>query len=501
MNGQVVRSVTVVIGLISAGASSLACSSRLIDLGGAGTGGAGGGFGGGAGYNGGAGMPGGWQVLPDLGAHKTDVLFMIDNSASMQPLQLKLKDAFPAFVSTLQALPNGQPDLHIAVISSDTGPGIFELAQYGCHFTGDGGRFQFAPRGDCTVSPLLPGQTFLGVVNGVPTYTGGLADALKCIAQLGDQGCGFEGPLKSIRWALDPVNTPNTNQGFLRPEALLAVVLVTNEDDCSLPDDSKLADPAQTKMSDPLGPFWSFRCNEFGHLCNIGGHLVPPPRGAADGLTGCQSNESPTGQLTHLTDEAAFLRSLKTNSNQLMMAAIAGPTTPYGIEMVQDNPSAEAHPVMKHSCQWNGAEYADPPVRIKQLVDGFGPNGMMLPICGDSLQPQLTTIAQAIGNHVGYPCVAGPFPTSTGSMQPSCRVIDNFSFDAVARQPNGQVVRNCVDTGGATPCWTTSDDLVGCSAGTKALHINRGTEPMAGGVTAFSCAPCPTDHVELGCSP
>jgi hypothetical protein len=85
-------------------------------------------------------------------------------------------------------------------------------------------------------------------------------------------------------------------------------------------------------------------------------------------------------------------------------------------------------------------------------------------------------------------------------MQPSCRVLDNFSIDPVTRVPSGQPVRNCVDSGGVPPCWTTADDLVGCSAGTKALYIDRGMQPAPGGVTAFSCAPCPTDHAEVGCS-
>ena len=46
------------------------------------------------------------------------------------------------------------------------------------------------------------------------------------------RGCGFEHQLASVRAALDPA-LPPTNVGFLRADAFLAVVLVTNEDDCS----------------------------------------------------------------------------------------------------------------------------------------------------------------------------------------------------------------------------------------------------------------------------
>ena len=85
------------------------------------------------------------------------------------------------------------------------------------------------------------------------------------------------------------------NVVFCVPDATLAVVLITNEDDCSVPDDSDLIDPSQKLMSDPLGPFWSFRCNEFGHLCNINGTHAAAAARPADHLQGCVSNETPSG--------------------------------------------------------------------------------------------------------------------------------------------------------------------------------------------------------------
>src|SRR5207253_7138162 len=129
-------------------------------------------------------------------------------------------------------LPMGLPDLHVGVVSSDTGPGAYDLPERHCAHGGDQGQLQFQPRGTCTTSPLDAGATFLQASNGQQqkNYTGDITDAFACIAGLGDQGCGFEGQLKSIRLALDPAAAPARNRGFLRDEAYLSVVLITNED-------------------------------------------------------------------------------------------------------------------------------------------------------------------------------------------------------------------------------------------------------------------------------
>ena len=66
-------------------------------------------------------------------------------------------------------------------------------------------------------------------------YTGNLADTFTCIAALGEDGCGYEQQFTAITRALgaDGQAPPAENQGFLRDDAYLAIVLITNEDDCS----------------------------------------------------------------------------------------------------------------------------------------------------------------------------------------------------------------------------------------------------------------------------
>jgi hypothetical protein len=112
----------------------------------------------------------------------------------------------------------------------------------------------------------------------VKNYPGTIDDAFACIANVGTSGCGLEHQIASGATALGFRGTvPATNVGFLRPDAFLAVVFITNEDDCSAPPDTPLFDIASgTTLASPFGPLGSFRCNEFGHLC---GGVMPPRTG------------------------------------------------------------------------------------------------------------------------------------------------------------------------------------------------------------------------------
>ncbi len=444
-----------------------------------------------------------WQILNQAAFHKVDILFMVDNSSSMLPLQSTMLTSFPAFANALKALPGGLPDLHLGVVSSDTGPGKFDLPAYHCAFEGDRGQFQSQPRGICSAAPLPAGQTFLQASNNQQTknYTGDIADAFTCIAALGDQGCGFEGQLKSVRWALDPLNLPAVNNGFLRPDAFLAVVLLTNEDDCSLPDDSDLVDPTQTKMSDPLGPLWSWRCNEFGHLCNnANGMLQSPPRASSQNLQGCVSNDGSTGKLTHLGDEVAFLKSLKTNQGEILAAAITGPSTPYSVEMILQGNDVEQHPNVVHSCILSSGEFADPAVRLTQWAASFGANGSVDTICADSLAPAMQRIGNRVAGLFSQACAAGPFAANG---QPACRVVDQSAAGYSVAQT---LVPNCSDSGSTVPCWTAVDDTANCGTG-KRVTVNRGPLTMPPPLyppgyfgSAFTCDACAAGSTEIGCN-
>jgi len=428
------RFVNLVLPIISAAVAAGGCSHRSIPVIEPG----GGNPGGGGDMSGGVPSPTG----------KLDILFMVDDSASMAPLQAKLKTQIPAFLNAL-ANPTtlAKPDLHVAVVSSSFGGGAWAnvaQCQSGSHPGDDQGNFQQGPGGAGSgACPMLhAGETFLksgdGTAANPPNFDGDLSTALNCMAALGDGGCGFEAPFASVYYALAkgkllPGPTDQThdanNGGFLRTDAQLAVIMLTNEDDCSVAFNSLLLDPGVNSVMDPsgLGALTCYRCNEFGHLCAGS----PPPHGfptslPAEGvtLTSCVSaedagktdpllrdpNGDPDPTMGHLwptvSDLATFLKSLKANPNDVFLAAIAGPTVDanggslYKVVPV-DNPSTgEVDPMIAHSCTQptttGQPEYADPAVRIKQLVDDFGSNGVFYPICSADFQGSMTGIAASM---------------------------------------------------------------------------------------------------------
>ena len=191
-------------------------------------------------------------IAPTSSNRDIDILFMVDDSLSMQPLQKKLAQRLPDFMNVLKGVPGGLPNVHVAVVSSSLGAGIYSDVP-GCapgHPGNDGGKFQHA-----STCGLNPGETYISSIGGVNNFMGNIEDVFSCIALLGDGGCGFEHQFASTAVALQKAANPldPDNGGFLRPNAYLAIVMLTNEDDCSAPSDSTLFDPGQTSVKDPLG--------------------------------------------------------------------------------------------------------------------------------------------------------------------------------------------------------------------------------------------------------
>ena len=134
-----------------------------------------------------------------------DIVFMIDNSGSMQQEQDNIARNFPVFVSALESLPEGLPNIHLGVLSSDLGAGPFSGVNVeGCkRLGGDGGLFQSLPRGlggGCASYPRP--ESYLTVNGAKQNFSGTISSAMACIGALGTGGCGFEHQIGSVWKAL-----------------------------------------------------------------------------------------------------------------------------------------------------------------------------------------------------------------------------------------------------------------------------------------------------------
>ncbi len=370
------------------------------------------------------------QSAVGASTNKVDILFMVDNSSSMTSMQQKMLLQIPVFIQSLQALPDGLPDLHLAVVSSDMGAPSDVGNAVGCSQSGgDNGAFQNQPRGTCAATGLLNGATFISdnasgtTKNFTLADPAGLSTVFQCIGLLGSNGCGFEHQLASVARALgaDGSPAPSENQGFLRPDAELAIVFLTNEDDCSAPANTTLysLNGYQQSISNPMGPIANYRCNQLGHLCTdptstLPSAFNPPPlnppadyAGPASAptltLTNCESNDTGTGLLTPVSQIVAGIKALKAQpSYDIVVGAIIAPATPYTVEWLPNNASpAEAWPDVEHSCDSSAdGSFGDPGVRIAQFVQAFGDNGVTTSICDSSYQPAFQIIASKIAAHL-----------------------------------------------------------------------------------------------------
>jgi hypothetical protein len=429
-------------------------------------------------------------------SRNVDLLFMIDNSSLMTAWQARLVDALPAFTQALAAAPLGLPNLHVAVVSSDMGAGT---GTGGCLGNGQAGIFQWgAPMTSC--APTSDGAKFLSNINGNANYSGDISDVLSCVAALGEGGCGFEQPFLSLAHALGADNfdstgrpqPPQENQGFLRDDAYLVIVMLTNEDDCSAPrgaasDLFPRVDDGSNLMS-ALGPPTGYRCNEFGHLC--GNPPAPPPRVSPDGqpttvlLDDCRPAED-AGRLISVAAFDAVVRALKADpAHQLLVAAITGvypdPSTPspsYGVTWARAPVGNELWPSSARSCSaaWGGG--AHPAVRISEWVRRLGPSGLLESMCADSLQPAVQRIAGAINQLLEEKdCVSAIFTDPVDCTVTEYRNVDGCEV--------GTAVRACTADEDARPCWHLDEEggcrpAAGAPAGTtsRRLIVERDPEP------------------------
>ncbi|MEO6602045.1 MAG: hypothetical protein ABIQ16_19350 [Polyangiaceae bacterium] len=247
------------------------------------------------------------------GIDKIDLLFMVDNSASMADKQEILRDAVPVLVKRLTSpicvdpvtrVPTGgtspcsvgEPefnavkDIHVGIVTSSLGAHGGNACLPMAGFTPDDKAHLLGtvratgsnpdPKSVFDASRTWNNQGFLAWDTDHIEKPPGTSDPVALqqdfqdmIAASGEQGCGYEAQLESwYRFLIDPEPPANVvkdagghsargsmlvqnadgtttcngcdlellaqRKAFLRPDSLVAIVMLTDENDCSIRDDS-----------------------------------------------------------------------------------------------------------------------------------------------------------------------------------------------------------------------------------------------------------------------
>jgi hypothetical protein len=407
------------------------------------------------------------QTVDQEPHNDVDLLFVIDNSRGIGGKQQALVSGFPALVRSLRAAAGGLPNLRLGVVSSNMGAIGSRLAE--CDHS-DRGLLQVAPAG-CAGGPQ--GRFLVSLDGGTRNnFSGDPADAFACMVRsLGSEGCGFEQPLAAARRALD-TDQPIENEGFLRPGALLGLLVLSDEDDCSAPAATDLFEPAVGRY----GPQRSYRCNRFGHLC--GG--VPPPQAPTPvTLADCHSAED-AGKLTPVAELAGFFRTL-VPPERLLVSVIAGPAMPYSVWVTDSE--AEIAP----SCRASSGPAA-PGIRLQQFAEAFGGRGSFSSVCDADLSGALGRFGQAIVQQVGATCLAATpvrlNPEADGGKA------DCWVNERAAGLGREVPVARC-EPGVTRPCWNVVPSREHCETSGYELRVERGETPaLPGTVDVLRCRVC-----------
>ncbi|HEY4056639.1 MAG TPA: hypothetical protein VGM39_08520, partial [Kofleriaceae bacterium] len=299
-------------------------------------------------------------------SNKLDMLFVVDNTM-LVTIQHDIGNQLGTLFDAIAALP-GDTSVHVGVTTTDLGT-TTSLDR-------------------ATSAPAFIGCSGVGadgVLTIIPDGTTDLAVALNPLLQAGSVGCDFEQPLGAMARVLDsPLNAD-----FLRDDANLLVVLLSDEDDCSV----RSATMFDEATSAALGPRQSFRCTRFGIECDEAIR--------ANGTkTNCHSNETSL-LVEHVGTYVKRLQRAKPDPTRLAVYAMSGPSTPVKVE------GAPGAYRVDPTCYYSGASYnhGAPGVRLQQFTSTFGPNGDYGDVCQSNFIGQMNAMAALVKRMAGVTCL------------------------------------------------------------------------------------------------
>jgi hypothetical protein len=471
-------------------------------------------------------------------ARKLDMVFMIGRACCTSLAEMN--EQLPNLMEQLRyPADKSLPDLRIAMITSDLGTG----GQYasgpcgpnpgnGQNPWGDSGRFQMRGAASCGVSA---DALWLEYANGEPVNyhaSEDISTVFACLSSnLGNDvlnpGCGYQHSLQAFEFALVTPNIGNEQQrAMIRPYAQLALVLLTDQDDCSAaPNDGMLAG-----LPGLDGEAATLRCATRGHECGGVNLTVAPPGyptttafsapfasckartdacpNATDGTaadvvdTSGPTDCSPLKSVKFMADELKALKPFP--DHQLLAAGVFGwprneaemATATYRIDLV---PSPDpAHPeVFEH---WPACYHPNHPppsdgsfssdawgmaaqggLRLAAFLDQFGRSGLKFSICEPDFSVAMTTIGQTLARRLQGGCISaavGAYARCTAHLQ----IPDGLG----GYLPQANPVPSCAVDPSATPCYALAPDAV-CGSDEVKVQVIPATSVVMSTVLRFDC--------------
>lgn len=271
------------------------------------------------------------------------------------------------------------------------------------------------------------------------------------------------------------------NAGFLRPDAYLAVVIIGDEDDCSLAHSTLFSSGGD-------GYAINFMCTRDGVECDDNPDLTIPGK---RNTSHPKDNPMYVQSIDRYVD---FLKGLKSDTKDVIVAGILGDPSPF--ETVKD-PMENNEVVLGPSCHYVASTGTDqkafPAIRTADFLTQFEDRNTRATICKGDLTDGLTQIGALLKAVIADPCfeaqVADLDPDMPG-LQPDCTVSDMHY--ANGEETELAVIASCVQSGGATPCWRIEEDAEHCSYTHTNPHLKLVVD--RGGVV-----PSPDVHVKASC--
>lgn len=406
-----------------------------------------------------------------------DVLLVVDDSASMGEEQATLAANIGAFIEVLER-PEVQANYRFGIVTTNRGNpwcegsspehGALQLRSCRSHlddFVGAGdGSVSLDATEVCTAAcpeawaqlETLPTTTaeddvprprpWIERTAGISNLPAGLStvQAMQCAGPQGLGGCEFESPLEAMWQAVQRSYDPaDPSFGFIREHAVLMVVFVTDEEDCSYA-------PMWDSIFSPEGNrvFWSEKAAAAptSAVCWNAAVACTP---TAENRYECEAvNRDVDGNLVteEDADALAVLRPLSRYvdvlqqiedrkreifEHQEVLVSLVGGVNSDGSVTYADalqDPEFQQSFGIGPGCE-STRGLATPPVRLRALVEAFqyGDERNMVSICDDDYTPTLEPLAQSILLPPPPPCVpacvADMDPSTPEVLDPSCTLV------------------------------------------------------------------------------